>query len=109
MQPRLDVALDAAPPATYERSARRRARQHQRKKTFPEGLITRALQQNTEADAHGHGCGDPPTNGGDELRSSGLAEVGQADCDDEKGFEPLAEGNTNDCSIDGSLGSLARK
>ena len=39
------------------------------------------------------GNADAPMHGRDELRASGLAQIGEADGDDEKGLEPFPQGD----------------
>ncbi len=46
---------------------------------------------------------DAPVNGGNELMSPALAQVREADGDDEKGLEPFPEGDDERLQHDGDL------
>ena len=56
-------------------------------------LIGRIEQRVAAEQAGANRSGDPPVDGGDQAGATGLAQVGQADGDDEERFEPFPEGD----------------
>ena len=92
MKMAFDVALDALCRAPHMHGERRhRHRGDKCQQTFPERLVRSALEQDGRTDAQRHGDSDAEPDGADEFVSTALAQVRQADGNDEKGLEPFAE------------------
>ncbi len=92
LQPSLDVAFHAAAGAPHvDGHPAHRHGGDERERTVEPFLIQRVEQQVAAERAHGDGDADAPVHCGGERRTTRLAEVRQADRDDQKSFETLAK------------------